>query len=114
MNKTYTRAVFGRRRICRGDYTRTSMTSDDDQSVDALPVLAEPAPSQSPVVAARTTHAAVVAAGGLVAGAATVAMVRRRKARKVAARRTARSKAIGSIVASRSFIVDVHLLSGGD
>ncbi len=93
------------------------MTSDGDQPVDALPVLADPAPTQNALVVARTTQVAVVAAGGIVAGAATVAMVRRRKTRKTrkaTTLRAAKGRTIGSIVASRSFIVDVHLLSGGD
>jgi hypothetical protein len=50
--------------------------------------------------------AAGVAATGFAAGMATVAVVRRRKVRKAAKRRTA----IGRVVASRSFLVDVHML----
>jgi hypothetical protein len=57
-------------------------------------------------------QAAAVAGAGLMAGAATVAMVRTRKVRKVARRRRKqRAKLGGSVVASHSFLVDVHLLS---
>jgi hypothetical protein len=83
------------------------MTAD----TDALPVLAQPADRSTALVVARPAHAAVVAAGSVVAGAATVVMVRRHRARKQAAqRRRARGKAIGSILASRSFLVDIHIL----
>jgi len=57
--------------------------------------------------------AALAAAGGIVAGAATVAVVRasRGSAPKRPARRSGRSKERPvKIVASRSFMVDVHLL----
>jgi hypothetical protein len=83
------------------------MTAD----TDALPVLAQPSDRGTALVVARPAQAAVVAAGSVVAGAATVVMVRRHRARKQAARsRRARAKAIGSIVASRSFLVDIHIL----
>jgi hypothetical protein len=62
--------------------------------------------------------AAIAAAGGLVAGAATVAAVRavrgagqarRQRGRRVLARRPEQA----NIVASRSFLVDVHILGSG-
>jgi hypothetical protein len=62
--------------------------------------------------------AAIAAAGGLVAGAATVAAVRavrsvgqpkRQRSRRILGRRAEQS----SIVASRSFLVDVHILGNG-
>ena len=57
--------------------------------------------------------AALAAAGGLVAGAATVAVVR--ASRGSGGRRTAKRSGRGrdrptKVVASRSFLVDVHLL----
>ncbi len=80
---------------------------------DTLPVLARPPESRVALVVRRPAQAAAVAAGGLVAGAATLAMVRRHRSRKLAARRRrARTKALGSIVTSRSFLVDVHILGG--
>jgi hypothetical protein len=83
--------------------------------VDGFPVLADvrtverPAPAPLP-----TVQVAAVAATGFVAGAATVALVKRRSARKLA--RNARSgprRAVDllPIAASRSFLVDVHVIA---
>jgi hypothetical protein len=52
-----------------------------------------------------------VAATSFAAGVATVAIARAHKVRR--ARRRAR-RAIGPVVASRSFLVDVHLLGPRD
>jgi hypothetical protein len=60
---------------------------------------------------ART--AAIAAAGGVLAGAATVAAVRAVGAaagRKRSPRRLFRRERPANVVASRSFLVDVHLL----
>jgi hypothetical protein len=60
---------------------------------------------------ART--AVIAAAGGVLAGAATVAAVRAVGAvanRKRAPRRALRRERPSNVVASRSFLVDVHLL----
>jgi hypothetical protein len=84
---------------------------------DDLPVVAEVRtlepvrPASSPAV-----QAAAVAATGFVAGAATVALARRRAARRAqpaARRRKPRSRVaeLGEVVASRSFLVDIHLLN---
>ena len=57
--------------------------------------------------------AAIAAAGGVLAGAATVAAVRAVGAvanRKRGPRRLSRRERPANIVASRSFLVDVHLL----
>jgi hypothetical protein len=56
--------------------------------------------------------AALAAAGGLVAGAATVAVVRasRGSSGRRAARRSRGRERPVKVVASRSFLVDVHLL----
>ena len=58
--------------------------------------------------------AALAAAGGLVAGAATVAVVRASRgggSRRRPARRSSRSQERpANVIASRSFLVDVHLL----
>lgn len=51
--------------------------------------------------------AAGVAMTGVAAGMATVAVVHRRQARKAAHRRR---KTLGKVVASRSFLLDVHVL----
>jgi hypothetical protein len=78
--------------------------------VDGLPVVGrsqavEPA---RPLVAVR--QAAALAATGFVAGAATVAVVQRRRSRLPRSRRRRRAGAVGEIVASNSFLVDVHLI----
>ena len=87
--------------------------------VDGLPVLAEvrtierAAPASLPAV-----QAAAVAATGFVAGAATVALVKRRSARKLAknGRGGGSRRAVDMlpIAASRSFLVDVHVLGKPD
>jgi hypothetical protein len=84
---------------------------DDFEVVDGLPVPAEPAPLPEPVRAAAVpaVHAAALAATGFVAGAATVAVVSRRRGRP-SRRRRKRKGAIGEIVGSNSFLVDVHLI----
>jgi hypothetical protein len=51
--------------------------------------------------------AAGVAVTGVAAGMATVAVVQRRASRKAAKRR---KKMLGKVVASRSFLLDVHVL----
>jgi hypothetical protein len=85
----------------------------DGEIVDGLPVVAaadvEVERARPAVVPAR--QAAALAATGFVAGAATVAVVQRRRLR-VRSRRRRKSKAVGlgEIVASNSFLVDVHLL----
>jgi hypothetical protein len=80
---------------------------EDAEVVDGLPVVAGPA-DVVPAVPAR--HVAALAATGFVAGAATVAVVTRRRARVAARSRRRRVTALGEIVASNSFLIDVHLL----
>jgi hypothetical protein len=84
--------------------------------VDGLPVLAEvrtierPSPASLPAV-----QVAAVAATGFVAGAATVALVKRRTARKLARNGrgggSRRAVDLLPIAASRSFLVDVHVIA---
>jgi hypothetical protein len=71
--------------------------------------------STSPVLRAEVRTAALAAAGGLLAGAATVAAVRavgavtsRGSAPRLIRRR--RDQRPTNVVASRSFLVDVHVL----
>jgi hypothetical protein len=81
---------------------------DDGEIVDGLPVVAEPRAIEiaRPLMPAR--QAAALAATGFVAGAATAAVVQRRRAR--GPRRRRKSGGFGEIVASNSFLVDVHLI----
>ena len=72
-----------------------------------------PGGTSLPVLRPEVKTAAVAAAGGVLAGAATVAVVR---AVSGAASRTRPQRRLGrrrerqNVVASRSFLVDVHLL----
>jgi hypothetical protein len=83
--------------------------------VDGLPVLAEVrtvervSPASLPAV-----QAAAAAGAGFVAGAATVALVKRRAARKIARNgRGGSRRAVDMlpIAATRSFLVDVHVIA---
>jgi hypothetical protein len=91
-----------------------SAAEPEVEIVDGLPVLAEvrtverAAPAALPAV-----QVAAVAATGFVAGAATVALVKRRAARKVARNSRGgprRAVDLLPIAASRSFLVDVHVI----
>jgi hypothetical protein len=66
-----------------------------------------------PVLRAEVRTAAIAAAGGVLAGAATVAAVRAVTAvgsRARAPRGLGRRRGRPNVVASRSFLIDVHLL----
>jgi hypothetical protein len=82
--------------------------------VDGFPVLAEVRTVERATPAALpAVQVAAVAATGFVAGAATVALVKRRAARKVARNgRGGPRRAVDllPIAASRSFLVDVHVI----
>ena len=87
----------------------------EEETVDAVPVLAEARPIEtvSPV-ALPAVQAVAVAATGFVAGAATIALVKRHGARKMArASRSAPRRAVDllPIVGTRTFLVDVHLIA---
>jgi hypothetical protein len=84
----------------------------EEEVVDGLPVVAEAYEievTRPALVPAR--QAAALAATGFVAGACTVAMVQHRRTR-VGSRRSRKRKVagLGEIIASNSFLVDVHLL----
>jgi hypothetical protein len=84
---------------------------EEDADERPLPATAVPAEVAPVTLEARTV--AIAAAGGIVAGAATVAVA---KAVSKAASPSKRSKRTGiarkrdDVIASRSFLVDVHLL----
>jgi hypothetical protein len=80
--------------------------------VDGLPVVADHTHVLEPAVPALlpARQAAALAATGFAAGAVTAAVVTRRRATRPARRRKRRKNAIGEIVSSNSFLVDVHLL----
>ena len=83
--------------------------------VDGLPVLAEVRTVERAAPASlATVQVAAVAATGFVAGAATVALVKRRTSRKMArnGRNGSRRAAdLLPIAATRSFLVDVHVIA---
>jgi hypothetical protein len=86
------------------------MPSEDIETVDAE--LVGPAGSRGDIEPVRRALPPVAVAAGVAvtsvaAGMATVAVVHRRRARKAAKRRR---KTLGKVVASRSFLLDVHVL----
>jgi hypothetical protein len=95
------------------DDARLDATTDDAEEVDAVPVLSPPAPIEPrrPAGQVVVRQAAAVAVGSFAAGIATVALARAHKGRR--ARRRGR-RTMAPIVASRSFLVDVHLLGPRD
>ena len=89
-----------------------ALAGDEVSPVRRLP---DPAPGSTlPILRGEVRSAAIAAAGGVLAGAATVAAVRAVSAvgsRTGPARRlTRRRRPAGKVIASRSFLVDVHLL----
>ena len=96
----------------RARRSTASRSTQDEETVDGLPVLAEvrtierASPASLPAV-----QAAAAAATGFVAGAATIALVKRRAAKGRPRRSVPRRAAdMLPIVASRTFLVDVHLV----
>jgi hypothetical protein len=85
---------------------------DEAPEVDALPVLAEATVIEPARPAPVAMQAAVVAATSFVAGVATIAVVRSHPLRRLRMGRR-RRRDLGRIVASRSFLVDVHILGNG-
>jgi hypothetical protein len=93
---------------------RLDTAAEDVEEVDAVPVLGEPGTTleqRRPAGQVVVRQAAAVAATSFAAGVATVALARATKVRR--ARRRAR-RGMAPIVASRSFLVDVHLLGPRD
>jgi hypothetical protein len=88
-----------------------SQTDEEDEGevVDGLPVVAEPR-AVEPARPLVPRQAAALAATGFVAGAATVVVVHRRRSRAPSRKRRKRGGTLGEIVASNSFLVDVHLI----
>jgi hypothetical protein len=87
----------------------------EEETVDGVPVLADVRAVESATPALLpTVQAVAMAATSFAAGAATLALVRRHGARKqlkrAASRSVRRSGDALEIVASRRFLVDIHLL----
>ena len=91
---------------------------DGVEEVDAVPVLADEARAlqraDAPTGAVVVKQAAAVAATSFAAGVVTVAALRGAKA--VRARRQSRRRAnqLAPVLATRSFLIDVHLLGSRD
>jgi hypothetical protein len=87
---------------------------ENGDATESQPAGRLPQRYEAPVPALREVRtAALAAAGGALAGVATVAAVRAvsaSNARKRPQRRLARRDRPANVVASRSFLVDVHLL----
>jgi hypothetical protein len=88
----------------------------DPEPVEVLDGVPVPAAARARYVAQErppgalgpvAVQTAAVVGAGVVAGAAAVALVRRRKARRLERRRR---RVLAPVIASRSFLVDVHVL----
>jgi hypothetical protein len=90
----------------RSETSSPAADGDPVEVVDAEVVVVQER-SSTALVQTTATQAAIVAAGGFAVGAATVAAVKRHRSAKAAKRSR---KALGQIVGSRRFLVDVHLL----
>jgi len=96
------------------DDARLETAAGDIEEVDAVPVLSETGAALEPRRPAGQVvvrQAAAVAATSFAAGVVTVALARAHRIRR-ARRRSQHGMA--PIVASRSFLVDVHLLGPRD
>jgi hypothetical protein len=82
--------------------------------VDGLPVVADEPGVVEAVPEARlpvpAVQAAALAATGFAVGVTTAAVVTRRHRKRLAKKRRTKVGALGEIVSSNSFLVDVHLL----
>jgi hypothetical protein len=108
------------------DQERSAAPEEDAEVIDAVPVpegapsagavlpVAEPPRGGLLVSSPIARQAAAVAVTGFAAGAATVAVVRARRTRKAAKRRRKGARALGEVRATRSFLVDVHVLGSKD
>jgi hypothetical protein len=93
---------------------------EPEETVDGVPVLAAEVRALERAVPRRqlpAVQAAAVAATGFVAGAATVVAISRHVARKPPVRRRRRGASgpeVMSVLGTRSFLLDVHLLGRGE
>lgn len=87
---------------------------DPEETVDAVPVVDEVRTLERARTQLPAVRAVAVAATGFVAGAATVVAishrVRRRGGRRAGSRRNGRGADALPIVATRSILLDIHLL----
>jgi hypothetical protein len=87
--------------------------AEEPEVLDGVPVLRDVAARPVELLRApgalspAVVQAAALVGASVVAGAATVAMAQRRRTRRIARRRR---RMFGQVLASRSFLVDVHVL----
>jgi hypothetical protein len=100
---------------------RPGIALEPIEVLDGVPVLTDehPVEPRRPPLLPVPMQAAAVAVTGFMAGLLTIVLFRRRHARPGGRRlsRLAEGKRVdarGNVVASRSFLVDVHLLGGRD
>jgi hypothetical protein len=98
------------------DVLEAEAVVEEDEAAEGVPAAALPATTSGGDVSVLRDEArtvAIAAAGGVVAGAATVAVVKaasRAATPKRSKRGLLRRQKQNEIIASRSFLVDVHLL----
>ena len=86
---------------------------EEDVAAEARPLPARATPGEVSIWRDEVRTAAIAAGAGLVAGAATVAVVRASRpsaSRRRPSRRRRERERPARVIASRSFLVDVHLL----
>jgi hypothetical protein len=91
----------------------TAVEEETGETATAVPLPATRGAGEVSFLGGEARTVAIAAAGGVVAGAATVAVVKaasRAAAPKRAKRGLLRRQKQNEIIASRSFLVDVHLL----
>ncbi len=84
--------------------------AQSEEVVEGLPVVRRSTAIERAGVAVPARQAAALTATGFVAGIATAAMVSRRRSRWRLRRSRRRNGPLGEILASNSFLVDVHLI----
>ena len=82
---------------------------DEPEIVDGVVVLDAPRAleAQRPPLSPMLVQTAAAMGVSMVAGATAVALVHRRRTRRIA---RSRRKALAPVIASRSFLIDVHML----
>lgn len=85
------------------------MSEDPHEIVDGVVVLDPPRvlEPQRPPLSPMLVQTAAAMGVSMVAGATAVALVHRRRARRIT---RVKRKALGPVVATRSFLIDVHML----
>ena len=94
-------------------FDQAAYAADDGEVLDGVAVLGAPEarvlehPRAPGALSPAVMQTVAVVGASMVAGAATVAIVNRRRTRRLARRRR---RSLAPVLASRSFLVDVHVL----